>query len=109
MGYNTVVLVLNDALGSIERDPAFNRKLSDAIMMWQRGKLVDIDAGSHIAAATVIESHHADYYQAVLVGGNCGVSLPGQVHYSVKDVDLEYCRSLANALGYDLHKKPGAK
>jgi hypothetical protein len=77
MGYNTVVVVLNDALGQIRDDPAFGRKLSEAVgKHWQTRGLVDISAGNHCNAATVIDSQHADHSMCVVVGGNTGKVMP---------------------------------
>lgn len=77
MGFNTTVVVLNDALGEIRNDPEFGRRLADAIAHVQRGKPVDVPAhsikgGIHCNAAVVIETHHADYMVTVRVGGNYG-------------------------------------
>ena len=77
MGFNTTVVVMNDALSYIEADPDFGANLAAAIREAQRGKPVDVRAGTsrgvHCNAATVIESHHADEYVNVRVGGNMGV------------------------------------
>lgn len=77
MGYNTTVVVLNDALGFIENDPEFGKRLARAIMEVQRGKPIDVSAhskggGVHCNAAAVIESHHADHDVCVIVGQNYG-------------------------------------
>ncbi len=72
MGFNTTVVVLNDALGDIEKDPNFGKKLVRAIMEVQRGKPVDVSAGCHANAALVVETHHADHDVIVAVGGNYG-------------------------------------
>lgn len=112
MGYNTTVIVLNDALHEIERDPQFGKKLSDAILKHacsraadvRRG--VDVSAGNHINAATVIESHHADGNAIVAIGGNCG-SIVGHTfgtHHKPEDRE-KILRELANQLGYTLRKK----
>ena len=79
MGYNTTVVVLNDAIGEIERDPEFGKNLGAAIRDLHtsrrlgRGR-VDVRAGCHGNAASVIESHHADETAIVTVGGNCGIA-----------------------------------
>lgn len=76
MGWNTTVVVMNDALGNIETDPEFGKRLAQAIKQVTRGEKVDVAAhgkhGIHCNAATVIESHHADYDVLVKVGGNTG-------------------------------------
>lgn len=75
MGYNTTVIILNDALDQIKKDPLFAEKLYDACLTVNRGRQVDVSAGNHCNAATVIETHHADVAQPVIIGGNCGYYL----------------------------------
>ena len=72
MGYNTTVVILNDALDQIRKDPKFGENLSRACSEVMRGKGVDVPAGNHCNAARVIETHHADYDVMVRVGGNTG-------------------------------------
>lgn len=77
MGYNTTVVVLNDALDIIAKDPEFGAKLADAIARVSRKSgPIEVAASSgrsiHCNAATVIETHHADYEVLVSVGGNIG-------------------------------------
>lgn len=76
MGYNTTVVVMNDALGEIAEDTEFGKRLAAAIQQVQRGKPVDVPAygkrGIHCNAAIVIETHHADHEVVVAVGGNDG-------------------------------------
>jgi hypothetical protein len=77
MGWNTTVLVLNDALHIIENDPQFGARLVEAIQMAHGGKQVDVAAhsttgGIHCNAATVIETHHADRMVTVKIGQNMG-------------------------------------
>lgn len=103
MGFNTTVVVLNDALHAIENDPEFGKKLAQAIMGFPVKQ--GISALNHINAASVIETHHADEMVLVAVGGNIGRSL-GHTGTSYRDTDLGLIRSAARKLGYDLRKKP---
>lgn len=74
MGYNTTVVVLNDALDQIEKDPNFGKNLVRAIQQINsRREGIDVPAGNHCNAARVIETHHADYDVLVKTGGNTGV------------------------------------
>lgn len=76
MGFNTTVVVLNDALHQIAGDPKFGKTLADAIDGLQiNGRRPYVGAGFHANAATVIETHHADGLVAVAVGGNYGKDL----------------------------------
>lgn len=76
MGWNSTVVVMNDALDAIRDDPEFGKKLYHAIceksMFPERSKLIDVPALNHVNAATVIEQHHADYTAIIAVGGNYG-------------------------------------
>ena len=107
MGYNTTVIVMNDALGQIEKDPEFGKSLSRAIshLSVSRGRPVDVSSGGHCNAATAIESHHADRYIATAIGGNMGVIL-GDCGSWQTDDEVEMLRSLALKHGYTLRKKP---
>lgn len=76
MGYNTTVLVLNDALGDIENDPEFGRKLAAGIRArLVTGKPVDVSAGRHSNGVRVIETHHSSETAIVAIGGNFGTCL----------------------------------
>lgn len=103
MGYNTTLVVLNDALHEIENDAEFGRKVSQATRMVTRGKPVDISSGGHCNAATVIETHHADGINLIAVGGNCGQDLGYMGGYRSESIDL--LKSLADKLGYRIVKK----
>ena len=115
MGYNTTVIVLNDALHEIENDPLFGRKLGEAVARLSLGRAVvgdhgvDISAGGHVNAATAIESHHADSNAIVAVGGNCATVLGHTYGDHHKEEDKEkILRQLADELGFSLRRKPKA-
>lgn len=105
MGFNTTVIVLNDALSDIERDPEFGKKLAAAIRhigaYCPKGG-VNISARGHVNAATVVETHHADSNTIVVVGGNQAT----QIGFSFGDHDPEHVmRALAAQLGFVVRKK----
>ena len=110
MGYNTVVVVLNDALQQIATDQDFGKKLVDAISATlTRGGNIDVSAGNHINAATVVTSHHADFTSVITVGGNCGSilgSLYNQGRHTTDEDKLKILKSIADDMGYTLRKKP---
>jgi hypothetical protein len=71
MGFNTTVVILNDAIHDIADDPHFAGRLAEAVAH-HFGKPVWVRAGSHGNAALVVETHHADDKVLVKVGGNTG-------------------------------------
>ncbi len=109
MGYNSTVVVMNDALHAIEDDPQFGKKLSQAIMTVSRGNPVDVSALNHCNAATVIETHHADGTALVAVGQNYGHNLGILYPYGEEELDVRVLKALADKLGYYVSKKPQRK
>lgn len=74
MGFNTTVVVLNDALGFIEDDQDFGKKLARAVRHSSGSRdHVKVSAGGFGGAAAVVETHHADAVVTVDVGGNTAV------------------------------------
>ena len=126
MGWNTTVVVLNDALDQIKNDPEFGKKLASKIssieverhICERQGRTfygVDVSAGNHCNAATVIETHHADMNKVILVGGNMGEDL-GTVWMDGHRLDpetnqpepdeLRLARALVEKHGYHIRKNP---
>lgn len=107
MGYNSVLLVLNDTLHEIKNDKEFGRKVNDAVLQLGRGKQVDIPSGCCANAATAISCEHADVTQVIAVGGNYASPLGmlwGSHH--TPESKLNLLRNLADEFGYTLRKKP---
>jgi len=117
MGFNTTVIVLNDALDMIKNDPKFGENLYYAIIGLARGEQIDVPArsyapdgtirGSYGCAATAVESHHADDTAVIAVGGNCASEL-GRFYYTGYHGDdegkLDILRQLAARMGYRIVK-----
>lgn len=74
MGWNTTVVIMNDALGAIGNDPDFGKNLANAVCKAVSKKDCPVRVGAlgHSTAALVIETHHADVEVLVRVGGNQG-------------------------------------
>lgn len=107
MGFNTTVVVLNDALHDIETDPGFGRKLADAVLEGGPGRKVYVSAGNHANAATVISSHHADGMRCFVVGANRGQDLGYVGSFHSIDGDTEsgrkaILRNLASNFGFQI-------
>ncbi len=119
MGWNTTVIVLNDAIDMIRDDPNFGKNLYYAILNSVRGEQVDVPAysyrpgeltprGVHVNAATVIEQHHADDTAIVAIGQNYGTKI-GSCYYTgrhdLPEGQEKILRQLADNMGYRLVKK----
>lgn len=113
MGFNTTLVIMNDALHMIEKDVDFGKKVAEAAYKFgcYGDKEVDIPSGGHCNAATVVDCHHADQTNIILVGGNMGTvavkCAGGWTHDEKAQEDM--CRYWAHKLGYNLTKKPKAK
>ena len=116
MGYNSTLIVMNDALHEIANDPEFGHKLVRAIQSLSIADAytsrmgANISAGMHCNAATAIESHHADGNAIIAVGGNCAtvLGMTFGTHHEEED-KLIILKQLAHHLGYSLRKSPARK
>lgn len=105
MGYNTTLIVLNDALDQIRKDKEFGFNVAQAISKLSvvpKGHTVDIMSGNHGNAASVIESHHADMVKLISVGGNNAHDLGYVGFWQSKPEDI--LREYAKSLGYRIVK-----
>jgi hypothetical protein len=122
MGYNTSMIVLNDALHAIKEDHEFGAKVYDAVGQLNvynrataagRPRLsshlggVDISSGCNVNAATVIETHHADNTTLLAVGGNCASILHETFGYCHNEsgMQVRLLQEWAEKLGYRVVKK----
>lgn len=120
MGYNTSLIVLNDAIDMIRDDPEFGRRIYDTVLKLGDPRLHprerDIAAhssrgGVHCNAASVIETHHADTTTVVAFGGNSGTILHntyGWEHHTPEGKE-RLVREMARDLGYNLVRNPRLK
>jgi hypothetical protein len=96
VGFNSVVLVLNDRLRDIEEDKEFGPKLASAI----RSKAIPkYDGIVWPSQTTVLGTEHADVMQIWAIGANGG-RLIGRGHW--QDTDEELLVKLAEKFGYFL-------
>jgi hypothetical protein len=113
MGFNSVLLILNDALDRIKDDPDFGRKCHDACLTVTNRGPVDISSGGHVNAATVYASHHADWNRVIIAGGNRMIVTDAGVHRSGyienDELLLLALKDFADRLGYRVSKKPTKK
>lgn len=110
MGYNSVVVVMNDALGMIEEDPTFGRNLAAGIRGCHIREDRDVPAyspsgrGVHCNAAEVISTAHADIPQVVVVKGNTGFAY--RYGEALPESVLEDLKFVLDQHGYSVRKKP---
>ncbi len=111
MGWNTTLVIYNDALGDIEKDPEFGKNVANAVrelhgVQHTDRSTVDIPAGRHSNAGMAIETHHADRTALVSVGGNLGVlqmTAPGWDHHTLEGRE-RLLREWAREQGFRLVK-----
>lgn len=110
MGFNSTVLVLNDRLGEIERNPEeFVKEMLNTIC---RIGCSDRTGDFYPGQSTVMSCAHADTVTVLAVGGNCSTVLGrvynGGVHHT-EEAQVEILRVLADIHGFQLRKKPQKK
>lgn len=109
MGFNTPVLILNDALHLIENDREFGKNIAKAIFSaYARQQPIDIGVSGHCNAATVLPPAHADVVQVIAFGGNHASTLMrignGGHHYTSEE-QMQLVKDLADQYGFRLVKK----
>jgi hypothetical protein len=74
MGWNTTVVILNDAIHDIKADPEFGKNLADAVVraVNRRDCPIRVGAGCFSPAAMVVETHDGGCAVTVEVYGNTG-------------------------------------
>ena len=100
MGYQTVIVLLNDRISEIEQDP---KRLVDEIRSGLSGlgesERIFGQGNGHgsffIGQTTVFPSGHADGYQVVVAHGHMAVSLNRSDLTNLSDHDMEIVREFA--------------
>jgi hypothetical protein len=73
MGYNTTVLILNDSLDVLEKNPEeFTKKLVGKILSMEEG---DVGVSGHVNPVYVMPTAHADVFRLYCTHGNSIVEL----------------------------------
>lgn len=112
MGYNSTILVLNDALDNIRKDQDFGKKIAAGILHLgiENKEPIDICSGNHINAASVIETHHAAQSKIILIGGNTSKIIDDiYLSSSSETPELDLLKILAIKHGYNLHRRQAKK
>lgn len=101
MGFNTAILLLNDATDQLSKDPKLGENMQSAILQAYR-EPISFPIGNHANAGLVIPSRHADEIQVVLFGRNTAERIG--TTYGAMDAET-VLRQLADQHGYVLRKK----
>jgi hypothetical protein len=130
MGWNTGVIILNDAMGQITKHPnEFVENLNEAISLYHRDNAcLDIRVGNHGNAASVFHQSHADSVGVYSIGGNCASKMMETQWLQIQegsgrhfecyhnggrhtreDDKLGLLKQMADEMGYRLHKKPSTE
>ena len=108
MGWNTSLMIMNDALSNLETDRGFGKRLHSAILQMGGSpqKPIDVPIGGHVNGCLVIESHHADHCIPILVGGNHAWPIEKCfVRWSAADPERQLLHALAEKHGFELSLK----
>ena len=87
MGYNTAVVVMNDAIDQLndeKKGAEFAKNLYTACLTVNTGgsRRVDVRLGNYMNGATALSCRHADEIVLLAIGGNTGTEL-GSIHDSM--------------------------
>ncbi len=108
MGHNATMVISMDLAHLIKDDSKFGEKVYNAALRVVRGEPVSIDN-----VAAMIDCHHADWYQVMIVGNNSAIVPKSGTNWqrddTEDDVKLRVLKELAEELGYRVSKKTSSK
>ena len=113
MGYNTTVLLLNDAMGEIEKDPAgwWRETKHQAYLFHERERKEcgqDYGLGNHANGFEIAQIAHADVTSVIAVGGNYSTLLLAEIglgYQHTEEGQVKILKALAEKLGYNVSRK----
>lgn len=115
MGFNSVLFVCNDALGTVDREPEkFAKLVSGKMGQAGMGEEASFGFGNHANGFAIPHIGHADEMAVIAVGGNYATRIlryhAGHRHMHHEDEgQVEILKRLADKLGYSIRKKPKKK
>ena len=110
MGFNTAVLILNDAMEGLKTDPDVGTAIHDAILTAHRTQYKGFSIAYHGNGGAVLPSQHADTVQIIAVGGNY-ITTVANLYGCWREMEdkVELTKRLAASLGYRLVRKATPK
>lgn len=113
MGYNSTILIMNDAMVQIEKDPkSFWENAFEALMDRRiHNQPVDFSIGNHSNGGLAISNTHADCVQVIAVGGNyasiIGSTFWGNQGHHEEEQQIKLLNDILNRKGYKVVKTKG--
>lgn len=107
MGFNSTILILNDALDQIKDNPEqFTQAVVDLILKGEQKETRPV--GRHGNPVTLVSQNHADATSVVTVGGNCSTVLATVpfIGHTTRIQQIDLIREVAKKYGYRLTKIP---
>lgn len=108
MGWNSTLMINNDLLYEIEKDPKFGLKVGDAV-----AARVISEGPVRFRGGYVLATGHNSGVCVSLVGGNCGSVLGWGIGTDGRHLEPEdrekILRQLADDMGFKLVRKQGKK
>jgi hypothetical protein len=108
VGFNSTILVLNDQLSYIEKDP--ERFVQEMVQQIHGHNYQESE--NFLAQSSVMTMTHADTVSIIAVGGNCSTVL-GQFYnggrHHTEDSQIELLKNLADKYGFRLVRKTKKK
>ena len=122
MGYNKLILCLNDAENDVDEDPVgWWRRCKEAFWTLSSKKAdsktfskkpESFGHGSHANGWQAVYEAHADAVALIMVGGNhatvLGTVYNGGMHHDEED-QIRVLKTILEWKGYTIHKKPVVK
>lgn len=111
MGFNSVLFVCNDAIGTIRHEPEeFSNLIAGKMGSADFGE-GEFGFGNHCNGFDFPHIGHADEMALIAVGGNYATRIlryrAGNEHmHHTKEGQVEILKRLAKELGYSVRKKP---
>jgi hypothetical protein len=106
VGYNSLALILNDAIHRIDEDPGnWWEGMRRALLSMPYGEYGPyVSAGNHVNGSTAVWNQHADHYGLILVGGNTAKVL----NAGIDEEDIQRMKTILDQHGYNVVKKRNA-
>lgn len=112
MGFNKVVVLLNDFEGDVNRDPAgWWDRCKNAFYRLQRKQghpKTFVKEPEHFNEGTAVWEAHADITAVILAGGNCATvlgSYPNGGRHHTEEDQIKVLKDVLDRMGYRIVRK----